>query len=356
MGQTFCMEVPEYLILVCHSKRAHYVRLAAYPAALARGLARPNTYNICIFINFAVSIVIMTFKGVIRSMRLRTLPLSTAGILLGILLACAEHSVPWYVILLTILTTISLQILSNMSNELGDWLSGVDGTGREGPKYGIEGGGLTEDEMRSCIRITVLICCILGLAMIRSSFGTILCMESEILVVLGAAAIWAAMHYTLGNKPYGYRGFGDIFVFIFFGLVPVAGGYFVCSHVIDFRTLIPGAAIGLFSVGVLNVNNIRDMKSDAGTRITVPLRLGEHKAKIYHTVLITGGWTLMMLYTVIFTHGWLPFLYIITLPLYIKHLSGVWKLSGRGLDPMLPMLVISTFIFSLLAGAGYILQ
>lgn len=298
----------------------------------------------------------MTFKGVIRSMRLRTLPLSTAGILLGILLACAEHSVPWYVILLTILTTISLQILSNMSNELGDWLSGVDGTGREGPKYGIEGGGLTEDEMRSCIRITVLVCCILGLAMIRSSFGTILCMESEILVVLGAAAIWAAMHYTLGNKPYGYRGFGDIFVFIFFGLVPVAGGYFVCSHVIDFRTLIPGAAIGLFSVGVLNVNNIRDMKSDAGTRITVPLRLGEHKAKIYHTVLITGGWTLMLLYTVIFTHGWQPFLYIITLPLYIKHLSGVWKLSGRGLDPMLPMLVISTFIFSLLAGAGYILQ
>ncbi len=356
MGQTFCMEVPEYLILVCHSKRAHYVRLAAYPAALARGLARPNTYNICIFINFAVSIVIMTFKGVIRSMRLRTLPLSTAGILLGILLACAEHSVPWYVILLTILTTISLQILSNMSNELGDWLSGVDGTGREGPKYGIEGGGLTEDEMRSCIRITVLVCCILGLAMIRSSFGTILCMESEILVVLGAAAIWAAMHYTLGNKPYGYRGFGDIFVFIFFGLVPVAGGYFVCSHVIDFRTLIPGAAIGLFSVGVLNVNNIRDMKSDAGTRITVPLRLGEHKAKIYHTVLITGGWTLMLLYTVIFTHGWQPFLYIITLPLYTKHLIGVWKRSGRELDPMLPMLVISTFIFSLLAGAGYILQ
>ncbi len=289
-------------------------------------------------------------------MRLRTLPLSTAGIVLGILLACKEHQVSWLVILLTILTTISLQILSNMSNELGDWLSGVDGTGREGPKYGIEGGGLTEDEMRSCIRIMVLACCILGLAMIRSSFGTILRMESEILVVLGAAAIWAAMHYTLGNNPYGYRGLGDISVFIFFGLVPVAGGHFVCSHIIDFRTLIPGAAIGLFSVGVLNVNNIRDMKSDAGTRITVPLKLGEHKAKIYHTVLIAGGWTLMLLYTVIFTQGWLPYLYIITLPLYIKHLSGVWNLSGRGLDPMLPMLVISTFIFSLLAGAGYILQ
>lgn len=289
-------------------------------------------------------------------MRLRTLPLSTAGILLGIMLACAGHSVPWYVILLTILTTVSLQILSNMSNELGDWLSGVDGTGREGPKYGIEGGGLTEDDMRSCIRIMVLVCCILGLGMIRASFKTILCIESESLVVLGAAAIWAAMHYTLGKNPYGYRGLGDIFVFIFFGLVPVAGGYFVCSHAIEPSTLIPGAAIGLFSIGVLNVNNIRDMKSDAANRVTVPLKLGEHRARIYHTILISGGWVLMLLYTILFTAGWTPYLYIITLPLYVKHLAGVWKRSGRELDPMLPMLVISTFIFALLAGTGYILQ
>ena len=289
-------------------------------------------------------------------MRLRTLPLSTAGIVLGIMLACAEHHVAWYVILLTILTTVSLQILSNMSNELGDWLSGVDGNGREGPKYGIEGGGLTEDEMRSCIRIMMLVCCILGLGMIRASYKTILCIESECLVVLGAAAIWAAMHYTLGKHPYGYIGLGDIFVFIFFGLVPVAGGYYVCSHQLDLSTLIPGTAIGLFSVGVLNVNNMRDMKSDAGTRITVPLKLGEKRAKIYHTILICGGWCLMLLYTILFTKGWLPYLYILTLPLYIKHLIGIWKRSGRELDPMLPMLVISTFIFALLAGTGYILQ
>ena len=289
-------------------------------------------------------------------MRLRTLPLSTAGIVLGIMLACAGHSVPWYVIVLTIFTTISLQILSNMSNELGDHLSGVDGEGREGPQYSMNEGGLTEDEMRSCIRIMVLACMILGLGMIRASFKTILCIQSECLVILGAAAIWAAMHYTLGKKPYGYRGLGDVFVFIFFGLVPVAGGYFVCSHQIDFSTLIPGAAIGLFSVGVLNVNNIRDMKSDAGTRVTVPLKLGEHRAKVYHTILISGGWILMAIYSILFTNGWTPYLYIITLPLYVKHLAGVWKRSGRELDPMLPMLVISTFIFALLAGTGYILQ
>ena len=202
----------------------------------------------------------------------------------------------------------------------------------------------------------VLVCCILGLGMIRASFGTILRIESESLVVLGGAAIWAAMHYTLGNKPYGYRGLGDIFVFLFFGLVPVTGGYYVCAQTLEFTTLIPGAAIGLFSVGVLNVNNMRDMKSDAGTRVTVPLKLGEHHAKIYHTILIIGGWFLMTLFTILFTHGWLPYLYIITLPLYVKHLSGVWKRSGRELDPMLPMLVISTFIFALLAGTGYIIR
>lgn len=289
-------------------------------------------------------------------MRLRTLPLSTAGIVLGIMLACAEHNVSWYVILLTILTTVSLQILSNMSNELGDWLSGVDGTGREGPKYGIEGGGLTEDEMRSCIRIMVLVCCILGLSMIRASFGTILRIESECLVALGAVAIWAAMHYTLGNHPYGYIGLGDLFVFIFFGIVPVMGGYYVCSHQIEILTLMPGVTIGLFSVGVLNVNNIRDMKSDAANRVTIPLKLGGKRARIYHTILIVTGWAVMIAFTILGTRGWTPYLFIITLPLYIKHLSGVWKLDGRKLDPMLPMLVITTFIFALLAGTGYMLQ
>ena len=275
---------------------------------------------------------------------------------MGIMFACGEHNIPWYVIVLTLLTTVSLQILSNLSNELGDWLSGVDGDERSGPQYSMQEGGLTEDEMRSCIRVMVLVCCIFGLGMIRASFKTIFCIQSESLVILGAAAIWAAMHYTLGKKPYGYRGLGDIFVFIFFGLVPVAGGYFVCAHAIEPATLIPGAAIGLFSVGVLNVNNIRDMKTDAANRVTVPLKLGEHRAKIYHTILISGGWALMLLYTILFTNGWLPYLYIITLPLYTKHLAGVWKRSGRELDPMLPMLVISTFIFALLAGTGYILQ
>ena len=289
-------------------------------------------------------------------MRLRTLPQSTAGIVLGLMLAAGNVSIKWYVILLTVLTAISLQILSNMSNELGDYLSGTDNDGRLGPDYGIKSGGLTELEMRSSIRIMVLVCIICGLGMIRASFRTIFCIESECLVVLGGLAIWAAMRYTLGKHPYGYHGLGDLFVFLFFGLVPVMGGYFVAAHGIDWWTSLPGAAIGLFSVGVLNVNNIRDMKSDAATRVTVPIMLGARKARIYHTVLIAAGWILMIAFTAIRTEGLLPYIYIITLPLFVKQVIGVWKHSGHDLDPMLPLLVMSTFILSLLAGTGYLLQ
>jgi len=288
-------------------------------------------------------------------MRLRTLPLSTAGIVLGIMLALGNGGTRWYVILLTVLTTISLQILGNLSNELGDYLSGTDANGRKGPAYSMESGSLTEDEMRSAINIMVLVCIILGLGMIRASFGAVLCIPGESLVVLGGLAIWAARHYTLGKHPYGYRGLGDLFVLLFFGLVPVTGGYYVIAHSIDWLTLLPGAAIGLFSVGVLNVNNMRDMESDAATRVTVPLLLGLKRARIYHTILIAAGWILMLAFTAIRTEGILPYLYLITLPLYVKHVSGVWKLPQDKLDPMLPLLVMSTFGLSLLAGAGYLL-
>jgi len=297
----------------------------------------------------------MTPKALITSMRLRTLPLSTAGIVLGIMLALGNGGTRWYVILLTVLTTISLQILGNLSNELGDYLSGTDANGRKGPAYSMESGSLTEDEMRSAINIMVLVCIILGLGMIRASFGAVLCIPGESLVVLGGLAIWAARHYTLGKHPYGYMALGDLFVLIFFGLVPVTGGYYVIAHSIDWLTLLPGAAIGLFSVGVLNVNNMRDMESDAATRVTVPLLLGLKRARIYHTVLIAAGWILMLAFTAIRTEGILPYLYLITLPLYVKHVSGVWKLPQDKLDPMLPLLVMSTFGLSLLAGAGYLL-
>ena len=293
------------------------------------------------------------FRAAISSMRLRTLPLSTGGVLLGILLATADFRVNVWVAVLIVLTTVCLQILSNLSNELGDVLHGTDTANRKGPQYGLNGGVLTIGEMKVLIGVFVFLCIVSGTAMTLLSFGTLWDMTAILVLLLGAAAIMGAMKYTLGRNPYGYRGLGDFYVFLFFGLVAVLGGYFVASHTLFWRLLIPGAAVGCFSVGVLNVNNIRDMETDAANRVTMAIRLGEKRAKIYQTVLIVLGWILMLVYCQLRMFSWWHYLFVFTLPLFVLHLRGVWKRTGRALDPMLPLLVISTFLFCLLAGFGF---
>lgn len=295
------------------------------------------------------------FSSAVRSMRLRTLPLSLSGVCLGMLLAASDYHVSLTVAIFTILTTVSLQVLSNLSNELGDYYHGTDTADRLGPNYGLMEGGLKVSDMKLLIGGAILCCIVFGLLMIRASFGTLFSLESVCLMMLGAAAISGAMKYTLGRNPYGYQGLGDIFVFIFFGLVSVLGSYFVAAHTIpSWIFLLPATSIGLFSVGVLNVNNIRDMKTDAENRVTVAIRLGEKRARIYQTVLIVMGWVCMIAFCLLrFFDPW-HYLFVLTLPMHIKHVSGVWKLNGKDLDRMLPLLVISTFLFALLAGFGFV--
>ena len=224
------------------------------------------------------------FKAVVFSMRLRTLPLSLAGVMLGLMLALRQHTATPGLIVWLLLTTVCLQILSNLSNELGDYLRGTDGSQREGPQYSLAQGTLDVKDFKRLIAVFAGLCCLFGAAMVWASFGTFLAWQPALLLLLGAAAIWAAMHYTLGKNPYGYCGLGDIFVFLFFGLVSVMGAYFVVAHTLDSPLLLlPASAIGCFSVGVLNVNNIRDMESDAEHRVTIPLKIGSRKAKIYQT-------------------------------------------------------------------------
>ena len=298
----------------------------------------------------------MKIRPIIHSMRLRTLPLSLAGVVLGVFLACAGHSVSPWVIILIMLTTVSLQILSNLSNELGDYLSGTDGGTREGPLYSLAEGKISVEDFKRLIVLFVFLCCFFGSAMILTAFGKLFCAKGLALVVLGACAVWAAKHYTLGKRPYGYRGLGDIFVFIFFGLVSAMGGYFVVAGTLDsWAVILPATTIGCFSVGVLNTNNIRDMESDADTRVTIPLKIGERKAKIYQTALITIGWLAMFIFTAITFKSVWNLLYLLTLPLFIAHVAGVWRYHGSALDKYLPMLVISSFVFSILAGVGYLL-
>lgn len=298
----------------------------------------------------------MTLKASIKSMRLRTLPLSLSGVILGVTLAADKTDVSPWTAALIFLTTVCLQILSNLSNELGDTLSGTDSADRQGPKYALGSGDMTIGDIKKLILMFIGLCVISGLAMIQVSFGSLFKTESICLEALGAAAIVGAMKYTLGKNPYGYRGLGDMSVFIFFGLVSVLGGYYVAARELpSLIMLLPASAIGCFSVGVLNVNNIRDMKTDAVNRVTVAIKLGMKGARIYQTILVTLGWALILVFCAVYDFAPGHYIFIITLPLYIKHLQGVWTRSERALDPMLPMLVISTFFLSILAGAGFLI-
>ena len=297
----------------------------------------------------------MTLKAALRSMRLRTLPLSCGGVLLGILLAVADWKVdPWTAVLI-VLTTVCLQILSNLSNELGDVLRGTDTAERQGPHYGLNGGEMTQAEMKRLIGLFVGLCVVLGTLMTWRAFGTLFDLTPLLVLMLGAAAIAGAMKYTLGPNPYGYRAKGDIYVFLFFGLVAVLGAYFVCTRGLGlhWKLLLPAAGVGLFSVGVLNVNNIRDMKTDAANRVTVAIKLGSRRARIYQTVLIGLGWASMTAYCLLCWPSWWHWLWVITLPLYIRHLQMVWTREDRALDPALPLLVLSTFALCLLMGLGF---
>lgn len=286
-------------------------------------------------------------------MRLRTLPLSLSGILAGIFVAIANGYENWLAISMLILTTICLQVLTNMSNELGDTLHETDTDDRQGMHYSLQDGTMTIPEMKRLITIFAVLSCVFGTLMIYFSFGSLFCLESIIFFILGICALWAAMHYTLGKNPYGYRGLGDVSVFIFFGLATTGGGYYLCSRDLTYIYIwLLAAAIGCFSVAVLNVNNIRDMKSDARTRMTVAIRLGAYRARMYHTFLITLGWLLMLAYTTITFTSWTSWIYVATLPLFIIHLKIVWTRQDKALDPMLPMLVISTFLMTIFFGVG----
>ena len=297
----------------------------------------------------------MKLKAALESMRLRTLPLSMAGVLLGILLAVADWKVDVWTAVLIVITTVCLQILSNLSNELGDVLRGTDTVERQGPQYGLNSGEMTVRDMKVLIGIFVGLCIVFGTAMTWRAFGTLWGMTPILVLMLGAAAIMGAMKYTLGHNPYGYRAKGDIYVFLFFGLVAVMGAYFVCTKGVGlhWKLLLPAAGVGCFSVGVLNVNNIRDMKTDAANRVTVAIKLGAHKARIYQTVLVCLGWVCMAAYCLLCWPSWWHWLWVLTLPLYVLHLYGVWTREDRALDPMLPLLVLSTFALCLMMGIGY---
>lgn len=289
-------------------------------------------------------------KHWIQAARLRTLPLSVSGILVGSFYAMSQSYFNWKIIGFALLTTIGLQVLSNFANDYGDGVKGTDNEDRVGPKRTIQSGLISPKQMKNAMFITACITLIFALLLIYFSFKNQYLYYSLFFLFLGIVAIGSAIKYTVGKNPYGYRGFGDVFVFIFFGLVSTYGVYFLYTKTWDWVLLLPSVSIGLLSVGVLNLNNMRDEESDkkAGKN-TLVVMMGGVNAKIYHTLLVVTSMICLMVFAFMKDFAFDQYLFVIGfLPLF-SHLIRVHKTNdSKNLDPELKRLALATFIISIL--------
>ncbi|MHA7944438.1 1,4-dihydroxy-2-naphthoate octaprenyltransferase [Formosa sp. 3Alg 14/1] len=294
------------------------------------------------------------FSKWISAMRLRTLPLSISGIIVGGCLAAFDGFFNSLIFTLAILTTLSLQILSNLANDYGDGVKGTDNDDRIGPMRALQSGAISEKQMLTGIKLNVLITIVLAIALIWVSFGSENFLMSLFFLVLGVASVVAAIKYTVGNSAYGYRGLGDVFVFIFFGLVSVIGAYVLFVKQIDYITFLPAITIGLLSAGVLNLNNMRDIVSDAkSNKNTLVVKMGAKTSKIYHYFLVGGGMVLALAFGIIYYNSPFNLLFLIAFIPLLKHLITVYKNEvPKDLDPELKKLALSTFLLSVLLGIG----
>jgi len=297
-------------------------------------------------------------KPWISAFRLRTLPLSVSGIIVGSCLAYYNGAFNISIFIFALLATISLQVLSNLANDYGDGVKGTDNEDRIGPERALQSGKITPEEMFSAIRINILIVILFVFLLIYSSFGSQYFLYAMLFFALGGLSIYAAVKYTIGESAYGYRAFGDIMVFLFFGLLSVIGTYFLYMKQLDHVLFLPALAIGLLSTGVLNLNNMRDIASDtSANKITIAVKLGLKKAKFYHMALVLGAMILSLVFGILYYRTATNFLFVIAfIPLSI-HLRAVFKAKEPSvLDPQLKVLALSTFLLAILLGIGQILH
>ena len=291
-------------------------------------------------------------KFSIKALRLRTLTLSLAGWILGTSLAGNEIPLDIFVAILTLLTAFSLQILSNLANDYGDAISGIDAN-RIGEERMVNSGKISKKAMKKAIISCAVLALILGGWLLYQSF------PDDYLSVLiffsfGLAGIATAITYTIGKNPYGYAGYGDIAVFIFFGILLIFGTYYLQTQQLNWQLMLPASSLGLFSVGVLNINNIRDIESDrAAGKKSIPVRIGKKYALLYHIIILTGGMLTSIIYICLNYESWLNLLFLVTVIPLAKNIYAVSnEPSEKLLDLYLKQMTLSTLLFSLLFSLG----
>lgn len=299
-------------------------------------------------------------KAWIAAARLRTLPLSVSGIIVGASLGNTTLNQPfagsynshiWQSSLfwLAILVTIGFQVLSNFANDYGDGIRGTDAK-REGEKRMVASGIISPKQMKIGMIITGVITFFLATVLIFMAFGNKNFIISFVFFNLAIVSIIAAVKYTVGKKAYGYSGLGDVFVFLFFGLLSVLGSYYLFTHNLQWQLLLPAAAIGCFSTAVLNLNNMRDIENDtAAKKYTLVVKMGSEKSKQYHAFLLLFGMLCAIVYTAINYREPLQFLYLIAFIPFLLNIKTVFKnKTPKLLDSELKKVALSTFLFAIL--------
>ena len=298
----------------------------------------------------------MIIKNFIKAARLRTLPLSISGIILGGFLAMSDGLFNVVIFSLAILTTIGFQVISNFANDYGDGVKGTDAI-RIGEERMVSSGKISPKQMKKAILISVILTIIFALFLIYESFGLSNFGYSLLFFVLGIVSIVAAIKYTVGDLAYGYSGFGDIFVFLFFGLLSVLGSYFLFTKEIYFLLTLPAISIGLLSTAVLNLNNMRDYQNDKKSKKnTIVVKIGLKAAKRYHYSLLLLSFISAVSYVVLTFTKTVQFIFLLAyIPLVIHALFVYNNKEELRLDAELKKVALSTFLFSVLLGLGQVL-
>jgi 1,4-dihydroxy-2-naphthoate octaprenyltransferase len=284
----------------------------------------------------------------INAFRLRTLPLAFSCIIMGSGLAYADGRFNLTVFILALVTTLFLQILSNLANDFGDFVKGTDNEERVGPDRTMQAGLITKDEMIKAIWVIALLCSVFGVWLIYEGTLGLDLKKAGLFAILGLIAIGAAVKYTMGKNPYGYEGLGDLFVFLFFGWLGVIGSYFLHTHSIDINIVLPASAIGFFTTAVLNINNMRDHEADAKSgKNTLVVRIGITWAKRYHFMLNFMGTLFTIIYAV--TDIKAAWFFLFGFVLFIKPAREILRNKDRtSFDPYLKKQAIATFLFTII--------
>ncbi|MGQ8337198.1 1,4-dihydroxy-2-naphthoate polyprenyltransferase [Sunxiuqinia sp. A32] len=296
-------------------------------------------------------------KSWIKAARPRTLPLALSGILMGCGLAWFYGAIDWRVSLLAIITATLIQVFSNFANDFGDNQRGTDNEFRLGPTRTMQSGEITHSEMKRGMLIIGGMSLIFGIWLVYTGTWHFSKVAFFSFIGLGILSLFAAYFYTAGKKSYGYVGLGDLAVFLFFGLLPVIGVFYLNASYIESAILLPAISMGFFSTGVLNLNNMRDIQNDRESgKITLPVRMGSGNSRIYHVSMIFWGWFAVVAFTYHQQDSLWQWLFLLTLPLFILDLIKIFRIKEeKQLDPFLKKLSLSTLAFTLLFCLGLIL-